>query len=101
MLKMTAAVDKMRKDKKTDEPLDTSRMQTISAVSRKAADTPAATNAVSYGSSFKLDSSASLNVQRDAFCLPEEHRPLNPRHDLGRSLIHREQSAHSKAPRPS
>src|ERR1700752_2137690 len=47
MLQMTAAVDKMRKDKKTDEPLDTSRMQTISADSRKAADIPAATNAVS------------------------------------------------------
>src|ERR1700752_788010 len=47
MLQMTAAVDKMRKDKKADEPLDTSRMQTISADSRKAADIPAATNAVS------------------------------------------------------
>jgi cytoskeletal protein CcmA (bactofilin family) len=47
MLQMTAAVDKMKKDKKVDEPLDTSRMQTISADSRKPADIPAATNSVS------------------------------------------------------
>jgi cytoskeletal protein CcmA (bactofilin family) len=48
MLQMTAAADKNRKDKKSiDEPLDTSKMQTISADGPKATAIPSVSNVVS------------------------------------------------------
>jgi cytoskeletal protein CcmA (bactofilin family) len=48
MLQMTAAADKMKKEKKdVDEPLDTSRMQTISADGAKAAAIPSVSNVAS------------------------------------------------------
>ena len=48
MVQMTAAVEKGKKDKKgVDEPLDTSRMQTISADSGKTTDIPSVSNVVS------------------------------------------------------
>ena len=48
MLQMSAAADKSKKDKKSvDEPLDTSRMQAISADGGKGTDIPSVTNAVS------------------------------------------------------
>jgi len=48
MLQMSAAADKNKKDKKSvDEPLDTSRMQPITADGGKGTDIPSATNAVS------------------------------------------------------
>ena len=47
MLQMTAAADKAKRDKKEDQPLDTSRMKPITAdVGVKPADIPAATNVV-------------------------------------------------------
>jgi cytoskeletal protein CcmA (bactofilin family) len=47
MLQMTAAADKAKRDKKEDQPLDTSRMKPITAdVGVKSADIPAATNVV-------------------------------------------------------
>src|SRR5215212_5363904 len=48
MLQMTAAVDKARKDKKEDQPLDTSRMQTMRAdAGMKPTEIPAVSNVVS------------------------------------------------------
>ncbi len=47
MLQMTAAVDKAKKDKKDDQPLDTSRMQTIRADAAKPTEIPSVSNVVS------------------------------------------------------
>ena len=48
MLQMSAAVDKNKKDKKlVDEPLDTSRMQTISADGAKATEIPSVSSVAS------------------------------------------------------
>jgi len=46
MLQMTAAAEKSKKDKKSDEPLDTSKMS-ISAEGSKAADIPSVSSVVS------------------------------------------------------
>jgi len=47
MLQMTAAADKAKRDKKDDQPLDTSRMKPIPAdAGAKATEIPAATNVV-------------------------------------------------------
>jgi cytoskeletal protein CcmA (bactofilin family) len=47
MLQMTAAVDKNKKEKKADEPLDTSRMQPINADGGKSSSIPSVSNTVS------------------------------------------------------
>jgi len=48
MLQMSAAADKIKKDKKgEDEPLDTSKIRTISANEAKPADIPSVSNVVS------------------------------------------------------
>lgn len=47
MLQMTAAADKVKKERKSDEPLDTSRMQTLSADGAKSTDIPSVSNVVS------------------------------------------------------
>jgi len=47
MLQMTAAADKTKKDKKADEPLDTSRMQPINADASKSASIPSVSSVVS------------------------------------------------------
>jgi hypothetical protein len=47
MVQMTAAVDKAKKDKRDDQPLDTSRMKPIPTdAGAKSTDIPAATNVV-------------------------------------------------------
>ncbi|HEY9502551.1 MAG TPA: polymer-forming cytoskeletal protein, partial [Pyrinomonadaceae bacterium] len=47
MLQMTAAADKTKKEKKADEPLDTSRMQPINADAGKSSSIPSVSNTVS------------------------------------------------------
>jgi len=47
MLQMTAAVDKNKKEKKADEPLDTSRMQPLNADGAKTSSIPSVSNVVS------------------------------------------------------
>ena len=47
MVQMTAAADKAKKDKRDEQPLDTSRMKPIPAEAAKPADIPAATSVVS------------------------------------------------------
>jgi cytoskeletal protein CcmA (bactofilin family) len=47
MLQMTAAADKMKKDKKEDQPLDASKMQTITADSGKRAEVANVSSVVS------------------------------------------------------
>src|SRR6185369_15678369 len=47
MLQMTAAADKTKKEKKADEPLDTSRMQPINADASKSASIPSVSSVVS------------------------------------------------------
>jgi cytoskeletal protein CcmA (bactofilin family) len=47
MVQMSAAVDKNKKDKKEDQPLDTSKMQSIAADSSKRADVANVSSVVS------------------------------------------------------
>ncbi|PWT87542.1 MAG: hypothetical protein C5B55_14610 [Blastocatellia bacterium] len=47
MLQMTAAAEKSKRDRKHDEPLDTTRLQTINADGSKANDIPSVSNVVS------------------------------------------------------